>query len=216
VGPGACGLDEVGRGALAGPLVAAAVILPNRFRHPLLRDSKLLSAEQRQTVEPLIRQAALAVEVVSVTVDIINDRGIGWANRYAFERLIELVIAPAYLLDGNLRINTQRRYHSVVSGDRLVPAISAASIVAKVHRDRMMRELHPEFLGAQQGLRHPASPRGDLEPRCLPAPSHRLRPPRATRTLRRRAGGRVGGPGASLRMLGRALPHQPRDTQLSN
>jgi ribonuclease HII len=145
VGPGACGLDEVGRGALAGPLVAAAVILPKRFHHPLLRDSKLLSAEQRQTVEPVIRQAALAVEVVSVTVDVINDRGIGWANRFAFERLIELVVAPAYLLDGNLRINTQRRYHSVVSGDRLVPAISAASIVAKVHRDRMMRELHPQF-----------------------------------------------------------------------
>ena len=145
VGPGACGLDEVGRGALAGPLVAAAVILPNRFRHPLLRDSNLLSAEQRQTVEPLIRKAALAVEVVSVTVEVINDRGIGWANRFAFERLLDLVVAPAYLLDGNLRINTERRYHSVVSGDRLVPAISAASIVAKVHRDRMMRELHPEF-----------------------------------------------------------------------
>jgi ribonuclease HII len=145
VGPGACGLDEVGRGALAGPLVAAAVILPNRFRHHLLRDSKLLSAEQRQTVEPLIRRAALAVEVVSVTVDLINDRGIGWANRYAFERLLELIVAPAYLLDGNLRINTDRHYHSVVGGDRLVPAISAASIVAKVHRDRMMQELHPEF-----------------------------------------------------------------------
>jgi ribonuclease HII len=125
--------------------VAAAVILPESFTHPLLRDSKLLSAEQRQTVEPLIRQAALALEVVAVTVEIINDRGIGWANRFAFERLIELVVAPTYLLDGNLRIATKRRYQSVVGGDRLVPAISAASIVAKVHRDRLMRELHPDF-----------------------------------------------------------------------
>ncbi|MGH7704580.1 MAG: ribonuclease HII [Candidatus Dormibacteria bacterium] len=142
---GACGMDEVGRGALAGPLVAAAVVLPPGFSHPLLRDSKLLSEPQREEVEPAIRAAALALGVAAVQVSVIDDRGVGWANRIAFERLIRLVTAEAYLADGNLPLRTRRRYLSVVGGDRLVPAISAASIVAKVHRDRLMRQLHPSF-----------------------------------------------------------------------
>jgi ribonuclease HII len=143
--PHACGLDEVGRGALAGPLVAAAVVLPPGFAHPLLRDSKLLSERQRETIEPLIRAAAVALQVILIEVALIDDRGVGWANRVAFERLIEDVSAPEYLADGNLRISTTRRYQSVIGGDRLVPAISAASIVAKVYRDHLMRELHPDF-----------------------------------------------------------------------
>ncbi len=141
----ACGIDEVGRGALAGPLVAAAVILPEGFTHPLLRDSKLLSERQREMVEPLIRVQALALHVIAIEVLEIDDRGIGWANRVAFERLIDKVDAPEYLGDGNLRIRTLRPYRSIVGGDRLVPAISAASIVAKVYRDRLMRELHSQF-----------------------------------------------------------------------
>ncbi|MGH7692526.1 MAG: ribonuclease HII, partial [Candidatus Dormibacteria bacterium] len=83
--------------------------------------------------------------VAAVQVSVIDDRGVGWANRIAFERLIRLVTAEAYLADGNLPLRTRRRYLSVVGGDRLVPAISAASIVAKVHRDRLMRQLHPSF-----------------------------------------------------------------------
>lgn len=144
-GPNACGLDEVGRGALAGPLVAAAVVLPEGFTHPLLRDSKLLSEKQRETVEPAIRQAALALQIIAIEVALIDDRGVGWANRVAFEWLIETVDAPEYLADGNLVVRTSRRYLSVVGGDRLVSAISAASIVAKVYRDHLMRELHPHF-----------------------------------------------------------------------
>ncbi|MGH7641733.1 MAG: ribonuclease HII [Candidatus Dormibacteria bacterium] len=140
-----CGLDEVGRGALAGPLVAAAVVLPPGFTHPLLRDSKLLSERQREMIEPVIREEALALQVASIQVDEIDARGVGWANRMAFELLVGSVVAPEYLGDGNLRIRTSRPYRSVVGGDRLVPAISAASIVAKVFRDRLMRELHPQF-----------------------------------------------------------------------
>lgn len=140
-----CGLDEVGRGALAGPLVAAAVVLPRRFTHPLLRDSKLLSARQREEIEPVIRREAVALQVSVIEVGLIDDLGIGWANRSAFQRLIEGVEAPEYLGDGNLAITTNRRYRSVIGGDRLVPAISAASIVAKVYRDRLMRELHLQF-----------------------------------------------------------------------
>lgn len=141
----ACGLDEVGRGALAGPLVAAAIVLPVDFNHPLLRDSKLLSERQREMIEPVIRREALALQVITIEVAEIDDRGVGWANRIAFERLIEEVAAPEYIGDGNLPIRTKRRYRSLIGGDRLVPAISAASIVAKVYRDHLMRELHPQF-----------------------------------------------------------------------
>ncbi|MGC8473240.1 MAG: ribonuclease HII [Candidatus Dormibacteria bacterium] len=145
---GACGMDEVGRGALAGPLVAAAVILPAAFRHPLLRDSKLLTALQRDRAEAAIRAAATAVEVVEVSPQDIDLRGVGWANRWAFEELMRRVPAPLYLVDGNLRLDPGRPHRCIPKGDRLVRAISAASIVAKVHRDRLMVELdrlHPRF-----------------------------------------------------------------------
>ncbi len=138
-------MDEVGRGALAGPLVAAAVVLPRSFRHPLLRDSKQLTPHQREEVEPLIRRAARAVELVTIGVEVINRWGIGWANREAFRLLMDRIVAPMYLCDGNLVIPTPLVYRSVVGGDHLVPAISAASIVAKVHRDHLMRELHHHF-----------------------------------------------------------------------
>lgn len=137
-----CGMDEVGRGAFAGPLVAAAAVLPHRFRHPLLRDSKLLTAEQREVADAAIRRAALAVHVVQASAAEINERGIGWANVEVFRRLVDLVEADGYCADGNLRIRARRPVQCVIGGDRLVPAISAASIVAKVHRDALMRRLH--------------------------------------------------------------------------
>jgi ribonuclease HII len=137
-----CGLDEVGRGAYAGPLVAAAVVLPPRFRHPLLRDSKLLTARQRETIAPVIRRRATAWAIAEVSTQEINTRGLGWANVEIFRRLVELVDADGYCCDGRLRIPGDRQVHSLVAGDRLVPAVSAASIIAKVHRDAIMRELH--------------------------------------------------------------------------
>jgi len=139
-----CGLDEVGRGAYAGPLVAAAVLLPPRFRHPLLRDSKLLTAKQRETVGPIIKRKAVAWAIAEVSVAEINARGLGWANVEVFRRLVELVDADGYCCDGRLRIPAQRPVHSLVAGDRLVPAVSAASIIAKVHRDALMRAMHED------------------------------------------------------------------------
>jgi len=147
-----CGMDEVGRGAYAGPLVAAAVVLPPRFRHPLLRDSKLLSARQRELVDKVIRRKALAWSIAEVSVDEINGRGLGWANVDIFRRLVDDVDADGYCCDGKLRIDAARPVHCLVAGDRLVPAVSAASIIAKVHRDAMMRRLHedaPQYNWAQ-------------------------------------------------------------------
>lgn len=139
-----CGMDEVGRGAYAGPLVAGAVVLPPRFRHPLLRDSKLLSARQREIVAEVIRRRAVAWAIAEVSVDDINGRGLGWANVEIFRHLVDEVDADGYCCDGNLRIPAARPVHSLVAGDRLVPAVSAASIIAKVHRDALMTRLHDD------------------------------------------------------------------------
>ena len=139
-----CGMDEVGRGAYAGPLVAAAVVLPQRFRHPLLRDSKLLTARQRELVGAVLRERAVAWAVAEVSVEEINLRGLGWANVEIFRRLVDAVDADGYCCDGNLRIPVSRPLHSLVAGDRKVPAVSAASIIAKVHRDALMTRMHDD------------------------------------------------------------------------
>ena len=139
-----CGMDEVGRGAYAGPLVAAAVVLPPRFRHPLLRDSKLLTARQREEVDKVIRRRAVAWAIAEVSVDDINARGLGWANIDIFRRLVDEVQADGYCCDGKLRINASHPVHSLVAGDRKVPAVSAASIIAKVYRDDIMRHVHEQ------------------------------------------------------------------------
>lgn len=147
-----CGLDEVGRGALAGPLVAAAAILPPDFHMwlgrlaPYLRDSKTVPQARREEVAALIHAHALAVELVVIAVDEINARGIGWANREAFRRLIERLPADEYVVDGRIRPLVSRRragrVRCLVRADAQVPAVSAAALVAKVHRDALMRALH--------------------------------------------------------------------------
>jgi ribonuclease HII len=139
-----CGMDEVGRGAFAGPLVAAAVVLPPGFRHPWLRDSKRLTARQREVVAERVHGRALACSIAEISAADINARGLGWANVEVFRRLAAAVDAEGYCCDGRLRIDACHPVHCLVGGDDLVPAISAASIVAKVHRDALMRRLHEE------------------------------------------------------------------------
>ena len=150
-----CGLDEVGRGALAGPLVAAAVILPDDIADRLgalsrfLRDSKTVPRARREDLAAAIYVHALAVEVVTITVEEINRRGIGWANREAFHRLIAALDADEYVVDGKLRPSAPpdriTRVRCLVKADALVPAVAAASLVAKVHRDALMTALHLSY-----------------------------------------------------------------------
>lgn len=150
-----CGLDEVGRGALAGPLVAAAVILPADITARLgplarfLRDSKTVPRARRIDLAAELRKHVLALEVVEITVEEINARGIGWANREAFRRLIAAVVADEYVVDGRVRPpappERAARVHCLVKADAQVPAVSAASLVAKVHRDTLMTELHLRY-----------------------------------------------------------------------
>ena len=150
-----CGLDEVGRGALAGPLVAAAVVLADDIHAqlgalaPFLRDSKTVPAARRAEIAQRLHTLALALEIVVIPVTEINARGIGWANREAFRRLIGRVRADEYVVDGRVLPpaprGRARLVRCLVDADALVPAVSAASLVAKVHRDRLMAELHEHY-----------------------------------------------------------------------
>ena len=150
-----CGLDEVGRGALAGPLVAAAVILPDDIVDRLgklarfLRDSKTVPAERRTEMAAAIREHALAVEIAAIPVSVINTRGVGWANGEAFRQLISCILADEYVVDGRVRPpaapERAGRVRCLVDADALVPAVAAASLVAKVYRDALMADLHAQY-----------------------------------------------------------------------
>jgi len=147
-----CGIDEAGRGPLAGPVVAAAVILPrqgDKARRPKgLDDSKQLSAEAREALAAEIRAVGLiGVGVASVEeIDALNIlRASHLAMRRAFEALPQKPIAA--LVDGNMNPDLPCPVEWVIDGDAIVPLVSAASIIAKVERDRMMSALCAQYPG---------------------------------------------------------------------
>lgn len=142
------GCDEAGRGCLAGPVYAAAVILPEDFSHPLLNDSKQLSEETRETLRPLIESSALAWAVASVSAEEIDRINILRASFKAMHLAVEaLQLQPQQLLvDGNRFTPYPGIPHTcVVRGDGIFASIAAASVLAKTHRDEHMRRLHSEY-----------------------------------------------------------------------
>ena len=147
------GVDEVGRGPLAGPVVAAAVILPSRARFGWLadvRDSKLLPAPKREALAEKIRARALAVGVGVVPPERIDALGIAPASRLAMaEALAALTPVPEYaLIDAFNLPEIDIPHHGIIDGDALCLSIAAASIVAKVERDRLMLtydEVYPQY-----------------------------------------------------------------------
>lgn len=141
------GVDEAGRGPLAGPVMAAAVVLDARRPIVGLADSKTLSEARREDLAVLIRERSLAWCVSSATVEEIDQYNILQASLLAMRRAVEglPVRAGLVLVDGNQKPSLSQRTQSIVRGDRFVPAISAASILAKVERDRHMRELDLEY-----------------------------------------------------------------------
>ncbi|WP_299352168.1 ribonuclease HII [uncultured Porphyromonas sp.] len=145
-----CGCDEAGRGCLAGPVVAAAVILPEDFAHPLLNDSKQLTERQRELLRPIIEQEALAWGVGSVSPEEIDQINILRASFLAMHRAIDdLILRPQLLLiDGNRFTPYPDIPHEcIVGGDGKYMSIAAASVLAKTHRDALMLSLATEYPG---------------------------------------------------------------------
>lgn len=144
------GLDEVGRGCLAGPVVAAGVILPPDFDERRIRDSKQMAEQEREELAGLIKAQALFWTIQEGSLAEINKLNILWASIKAMQKCVEAEGAePDYLLvDGNRFTSSLIPYTCIVKGDNRSQSIGAASILAKVYRDKLMRKLaieYPEF-----------------------------------------------------------------------
>ena len=177
--PCEAGLDEAGRGCLAGPVFAAAVILPADFTSAFLNDSKQLSARQRATLRPQLCAEAVAWAVGQASVDEIASLNIAQASYLAMHRAVAaLAVCPTHLaVDGNrFRPLAGFPHTCVVGGDGLYRHIAAASVLAKTFRDEHMEELAARFpvYGWQQNAGYPtASHRAAIRAHG-PSPHHRM------------------------------------------
>lgn len=142
------GTDEAGRGCLAGPVVAAAVILPSDFDHPLLNDSKKLTEKQRDLLRPIIEEKALAFGVAFISEEKIDEINILQASILAMHKSIEkLSIMPEHIIvDGNKFKPFRNIPHTtIVKGDAKFMSIAAASVLAKTYRDEFMHKIDAEY-----------------------------------------------------------------------
>jgi ribonuclease HII len=170
------GVDEVGRGSLFGPVVAAAVILDSGYRIRGLRDSKLLLADRREVLAERIREHAIAYAIAAVDAARVDQVNIYQASRIAMQEAVsQLNPAAEHLLVDAMKLHCDLPQRAIIHGDALSASIAAASIVAKVERDRMISEWDPVF--PVYGLR---SNKGYSTPKHLaalrehgPSPLHR-------------------------------------------
>jgi ribonuclease HII len=171
------GVDEVGRGCLFGPVVAAAVILNRDYRIRGLRDSKLLDQATREKLAPRIRENCVAWAVAAIDVAVIDQINIYWASKRAMEAAVgKLATKPDHVLVDAMPLECDCGHTPIIHGDALSASIAAASILAKVERDAMMREFDAVYPG--YGL---ASNKGYGAPQHLkalrekgPTPLHRM------------------------------------------
>lgn len=171
------GVDEVGRGPLAGPVVAAAVCLDPRVDWQMLRDSKRLSAKRRRALDALIREQAAgwAIGVAEVAeIDALNIRG---ATHLAMQRAVDGLQPKAarVVVDGNDLPAFDCPARAVIGGDGLIAAVSAASIIAKVYRDALLDELHVQYpdYGFNRHSGYPTVDHRRVLERLGPCPAHR-------------------------------------------
>jgi ribonuclease HII len=140
------GVDEVGRGSLFGPVVAAAVVLDPNYRVRGLRDSKLLPQKRREELSQRIRAHAIAISIAAVDAATIDEINIYQASRLAMLRAVEgLSVRPDHLLIDAMLIDFACPQTRIIHGDALSASIAAAAIIAKVERDQMMREMDPLY-----------------------------------------------------------------------
>ena len=149
------GLDEAGRGCYAGPVFAAAVILPIDFNHPLLNDSKQLQEKERDLLRPIIEKESIAFAVAAVDNNEIDTINILQASFKAMHLCLDkLSVTPQLLLiDGNrFKLYKTISHQCIIKGDGIYTSIAAASILAKTYRDEYMQQLHHQF--PQYGWSH--------------------------------------------------------------
>ena len=172
------GCDEAGRGPLAGPVFAAAVILPKDFHHPLLNDSKKMTEKARETLRPIIEKEALAWAVEEVSAEEIDTINILNASITGMQRAVRrLEMKPDFLLiDGN-RFKPMEGYghQCVVKGDGKYASIAAASVLAKTYRDEYMRNLAEEYpqYGWERNMGYPTKEHVEAIIRHGYTPHHR-------------------------------------------
>lgn len=172
------GCDEAGRGPLAGPVFAAAVILPADFHHPLLNDSKQMSERSRELLRPIIEKEAAAWAVEEVSAEEIDKLNILWASVRGMQRAVaRLSVRPDFLLiDGNrFRPFDGIPYATVVHGDATYASIAAASVLAKTWRDEHMRKLSLQYpgYGWEHNMGYPTAEHIEAIRRLGYTPEHR-------------------------------------------
>ncbi len=143
-----CGVDEAGRGCLAGPVTAAAVILPKNYRNELIKDSKKLSESERIELYNEIISAAIDYSIVDISNNVIDSINILESTFLAMNKAISKIIKKAdfIIIDGNqFKTKSKFNYECVIKGDSIYQSIAAASILAKVHRDKLMVKYNKEY-----------------------------------------------------------------------
>ncbi len=177
--PIVCGVDEAGRGPLCGPVVAAACILPLDCEIEGLNDSKKLTEKKREALFDVIMEKAICCSVAQASVEEINRLNILEATLLAMRRAIDgLTIKPDFaLIDGNVERDFQLPARAVIHGDALSPSIAAASILAKVTRDRMCIDLDAEYpvYGIAKNKGYGSKQHMDALRQYGPAPIHRTK-----------------------------------------
>lgn len=174
-----CGTDEAGRGCLAGPVTAAAIVLPEDFTHPLLNDSKVLTAKQRLIIEPILKEVAISYAVVHVPNEKIDQINILQASVLAMHLAIDkLELVPEFIaVDGNYFKDYPKIEHEcVVKGDAKFLHIAGASILAKNARDRFMADLgkeYPEY-GWEKNKGYPTKAHRQAIAKMGATPFHRI------------------------------------------
>mgnify|MGYP001811227855 CR=1 FL=1 len=173
------GCDEVGRGCLAGPVVAAAVILPKKYRHELLNDSKQLTAEMRLELDTVIKREAIAWAIAEVTPQEIDQINILNASFKAMHLALDQLkqVPELLLIDGN-RFNTYKAipHECIIKGDSIYLSIAAASVLAKNHRDTLMQQLALQYpgYGWETNVGYPTQEHREGIKRLGVTPYHRL------------------------------------------